>query len=156
MYKRILVTADGSPTALAALAEAARLAPADGVVQLLHVVENPALAVPLEPGVMVDTGRLHESLLKGGEQLLAEAAKVLAAKGVAVQTRLIDLAADGLRSIPDAILAEAERWPADVIVIGTHGRRGVGRLIMGSVAESVLRGATRPVLLVRAPASGEA
>ena len=49
----------------------------------------------------------------------------------------------------DLVVEEAATWPADLIVIGTHGRRGVGRLFMGSDAEQVLRLATVPVLLVR-------
>lgn len=52
-------------------------------------------------------------------------------------------------SIASNLLAEAEKWHADLIVMGTHGRRGLGRVVIGSVAESVLRAATLPVLLVR-------
>jgi hypothetical protein len=51
------------------------------------------------------------------------------------------------------VTAEANKWPADLIVIGTHGRRGVGRLVLGSSAEHILRFAPVPVLLVRAQES---
>lgn len=51
--------------------------------------------------------------------------------------------------IYDAIDGEAKRWPADLIVIGTHGRRGFRRLLLGSVAEGVSRVASKPVLLIR-------
>jgi nucleotide-binding universal stress UspA family protein len=54
--------------------------------------------------------------------------------------------------ISDRVLAQAQQWPAQLIVIGTHGRRGVGRLLLGSDAEQVLRQAPVPVLLVRAAA----
>lgn len=54
----------------------------------------------------------------------------------------------GLR-IASIIIEEAKRWPADLIVIGSHSRRGVDRLLLGSVAESVVRLSTKPVLLIR-------
>ena len=53
------------------------------------------------------------------------------------------------RRTADVILDAAQAWPADLIVIGTHGRRGPSRWFLGSDAEDVLRGATVPVLLVR-------
>jgi nucleotide-binding universal stress UspA family protein len=53
------------------------------------------------------------------------------------------------RNAADLIAAEADAWPADLIVVGTHGRRGVRRLLLGSVAEGVVRTATKPVLLIR-------
>ena len=49
----------------------------------------------------------------------------------------------------DVINEEAKSWPADLIVIGTHGRRGVNRLLLGSVAETVIRTASKPVLIIR-------
>jgi nucleotide-binding universal stress UspA family protein len=56
------------------------------------------------------------------------------------------------RRIPEAIADDAEAWPADLIVIGTHGRRGLSRLFVGSVAEGVVRLAAKPVLLIPLPA----
>ena len=56
----------------------------------------------------------------------------------------------GLR-VADRITADAKRWRADLIVIGTHGRRGMQRLLMGSDAEMVVRNTTVPVLLVHGP-----
>ena len=68
--------------------------------------------------------------------------------GVAVETTLITI--DTLKKrIPEVIAEDAETWPADLIVIGTHGRRGLARLFLGSVAEGVARVASKPVLLVR-------
>jgi nucleotide-binding universal stress UspA family protein len=156
MYKHLLVAVDGSPTADRALQEAARLAPGDGIVRLVHVVESPSWSVPLEPGVVIDTVLVHRSLLTAGTALLARAEQQLKEQGIDAHSRLVDLVQTGLGGIPEALQQEAERWPADVIVIGTHGRRGVRRLVMGSVAESVLRAATKPVLLVRSPAGAEA
>lgn len=152
MYQKILVAVDGSQTAERALQEAARLVPGDGAVRIVHVVENPAFVVPLEPGVVLDTERAHDAQLQAGRELLARAERLLKDQGVDAHTRLVDLSRTGPGSVPAALQQEAESWPADVIVIGTHGRRGLQRLVMGSVAESVLRTATRPVLLVRPPA----
>lgn len=151
MYQHILVAADGSPTAALALQEAGRLAAADSTVRIVHVLENPAWSVPLEPGVVIDMTLVHDSLLKAGRSILDRAEQSLAGRGFPVESLLVDLAGKGLGSIPAALLQEASRWPADVVVIGTHGRRGWQRLFMGSVAETVLRSATQPVLLVRAP-----
>jgi len=68
--------------------------------------------------------------------------------GVAVETRLIEIDTLGHR-IPEVIVADAEAWPADLIVICTHGRSGLSRMFLGSVAEGVVRVATKPVLLIR-------
>jgi nucleotide-binding universal stress UspA family protein len=59
------------------------------------------------------------------------------------------LEADG-ESVAGVIIAEAQRWSADLIVIGTHGRTGFNRLLFGSVAEGVLRTSPVPILLIRA------
>ncbi len=66
--------------------------------------------------------------------------------GVGVQKRLLQ--ADGER-IANVIVEEARRWPADLIVIGTHGRSGFSRILFGSVAEGVVHTADVPVLLIR-------
>ena len=55
------------------------------------------------------------------------------------------------KTVQQRVIAEAESWKADLIVIGTHGRRGVRRMVLGSSAEGILRAAPVPVLLVRAP-----
>jgi nucleotide-binding universal stress UspA family protein len=68
--------------------------------------------------------------------------------GVRTETRLLDLDEQGQR-ISERIANEAVAWPADLIVLGTHGRRGMDRLMLGSVAEGVARAATVPVMLVR-------
>jgi nucleotide-binding universal stress UspA family protein len=67
---------------------------------------------------------------------------------IPVETRLIEIDTMG-HPIPQMIAADAEAWPADLIVICTHGRKGLSRLLLGSVAEGVVRVATKPVLLIR-------
>jgi nucleotide-binding universal stress UspA family protein len=53
------------------------------------------------------------------------------------------------KHVYDVIEEEVTRWPADVVVIGTHGRRGIRRLLLGSVAEGLTRISSKPILLVR-------
>ena len=143
-YKRILVPIDGSATSTAGLREALKLARTAGArLRLLHVVdESPILSLP-EAGYAMDT--VIEDLKRSGKALLANVAKSVAAQGAKCETAMVE--SMGMR-VADQITAEAKRWRADLIVIGTHGRRGVQRLLMGSDAELVVRNTTIPVLLV--------
>ncbi|HET8731148.1 MAG TPA: universal stress protein [Moraxellaceae bacterium] len=149
MYRNILVAVDGSPTSQRALTEAANMSPPGAALRVVCVVENPMWSVPLEQGVVYDVELVHQALVSSGKEILSASVRQLAEKGITAESRLLDLF-ERDNSIPGAILAEAEAWPADVIVLGTHGRRGLRRLLMGSVAEAVLRDARRPVLLVHA------
>lgn len=147
MYRNILVPVDGSPTSNAGLAEAIQLARQVGArIRLLHVVDQMPLAVSAEGfGVMsIDVLSL---LKESGQQVLAQAKAQVDAAGIPVDMLLID-SPNGRLS--DHVTAQAREWPADLIVIGTHGRRGIGRMLMGSDAEQVLRHAPVPVLLYRA------
>lgn len=153
MYQHILVAVDGSPTSNLALLEAAKLAPANATLRVVTVVENPMWAAALEPGADYDIDLLHRSLMKSAKDILERAKTLLKHKGIEARIHLLDLAELPSKSIPAALLAEAQAWPADVIVIGTHGRRGINRLLMGSVAEALIRSSSTPVLLVRAPGS---
>lgn len=147
MYQRILVPVDGSPTAQRGLAEAIALARSGGGrLRLLHVVDELSFALSADAFASY-AGDMLTLLREGGEQILAKARAEVEAAGVAVETVLRDSYAG---RVGDLVAAEASAWPADLIVIGTHGRRGVGRLFMGSDAEQVLRLAPVPVLLVRA------
>lgn len=157
MYQHIMVAVDGSPTSNLALLEAAKLAPANATLRVVTVVENPMWAVALEPGADYDVDLLHRSLMKSAKDILDRAKTLLKHKGIEARIHLLDLAELPQKNIAAALLAEAAGWPADVIVIGTHGRRGINRLLMGSVAETLIRSSNTPVLLVRAPGSkGEA
>jgi len=152
MYSRILVPVDGSPTSNAGLDEAIKLAKQFGSrLRLLHVVDQMPLAVSAEGfGVMsVDVlGLLKEA----GQRVLADAKARVDAAGVPVDTLLVDSPNSRLS---DHVTAVAKEWPAELIVIGTHGRRGIGRVLMGSDAEQVVRHAPVPVLLYRAVEGGQ-
>lgn len=146
MFKRILVAVDGSATAELALQEAIKLAKdLNAELRLVHVVDviniNLGADFPYPPGI-------SEAIAKTGQEILNKAGIVARYDEVPVETQLIERDSLGQR-IPEVIAADAEAWPADLIVIGTHGRRGLSHLFLGSVAEGVVRAATKPVLLIR-------
>jgi nucleotide-binding universal stress UspA family protein len=145
-YRRILVAVDGSAASNKGLREALRLARAEGAsVCLLHVVnEFPAFAaMDGMAGAVVD---LVPALREGGKRVLAKAKAVAAKAGVPAKTLLSERIGG---PAADPIVREARKQRADLIVLGTHGRRGVRRLVLGSDAEQVVRTASVPVLLVR-------
>jgi nucleotide-binding universal stress UspA family protein len=146
MYQRILVPSDGSPSSQRALEEALGLARQVGQgaqLELLHVVE--IILFP-DSEIYFNYAELQKIMRSSGEKILAQAEKMVREAGVAVQKRLLH--ADGER-IANVIVEEARRWPADLIVIGTHGRSGFSRILFGSVAEGVVHTADVPVLLIR-------
>lgn len=146
MYQKILLAIDGSSTSNAALAEAIRFASDQGArLRLLHVLDF--APINWETEGYVDVSALLDAIRRTGEQILDQATKQVENAGVAVESVLLE--SEGKR-IPTVISETAENWPADLIVIGTHGRRGFSHLLLGSVAEGVLRTATVPILLIRA------
>jgi nucleotide-binding universal stress UspA family protein len=154
MYQRILVPIDGSPTAGRGLAEAIQLARLTGArLRLIHVVDELSFALSASQGLTM-TGDVLNMMRDTGAAILAEASATVQAAGLEVDSALKDSFAG---RVCDLVTAEAAEWRADLIVLGTHGRRGVGRLFMGSDAENIVREARIPVLLLReAPAAGPA
>lgn len=145
MFKTILVAVDGSAISNLGLEEAISLATELGATLcVLHVIEQFILARGLDAPDFVEG--LLEALRDTGKKILAEA--VNEAEQVGVTTRSI-LAEAIKRPVADMILEQAKKCGADMIVLGTHGRRGMSRLVMGSDAERVVQEATVPVLLVR-------
>jgi len=144
MYKHVLVPIDGSETARLGLNEAIELArhlSAD--LRLIHVVNK----IPWAPEVSAEMIDLFLDQQRGnGESILHDATTAARDAGIAVDSRLIE--ALGTEA-GEAIIKEALSWPADLIVCGTHGRRGVRRILMGSDAEYVLRHSHVPVLMIR-------
>lgn len=147
MYQRILVPIDGSSTATRGLDEAIRLAGLCGAtLRLLHVIDELIFVSGFETGATY-LNDVVPMLKSGGESILAAGKARAEAAGVPVEVRLVECLAT---RVSDIVVAQADAWPADLIVIGTHGRRGVNRLMLGSDAEKVVRTARVPVLLVRA------
>lgn len=145
MYKRILVPVDGSPTATQGLREAIKLAGDQGAaILLLHVVDEWRVAAGDIAAVNLDAG--SKALREAGAELLQKAAAQVREAGLEVETALVEELGT---PVGECIVRRAREWPADLIVCGTHGRRGMSRLLLGSSAEYIVRHATVPVLLVR-------
>ena len=143
-YKRILVPVDGSAVSDRGLKEALRLAREAGArVRLLHVVAEYVAYANAEAAV--DIGPILEGLREGGRKTLQRIERRARVPGVRVETTLAEN--PGGR-VADTIVDEAKRWRADLIVMGTHGRRGVKRMLLGSDAELVMRHTPVPVMLV--------
>ena len=144
-YRRILVAVDGSPAARRGLREAIRLAKAQRArLFVLHVV-NEFFAYDYMEGAAVGAD-VMALLRDAGRRILARALALARQQGVRATAVMREIAGG---AAADPIAREARRQRADLIVLGTHGRRGVRRLVLGSDAEQVVRTATVPVLLVR-------
>lgn len=149
MYQRILVPIDGSATAHLALQEAIKLAAGKAQMRLIYVIEE-TYPLDAEGYAFIDYSALQEAVRKTGERALVQAAEIVRESGVTEEAALLDAAGERVATVIDR---EALNWKADLIVIGTHGRSGLSRLLLGSVAEEVVRGAPVPVLLVHASRS---
>ena len=148
MYQRILVPVDGSSTSKRGLDEAIRIAKStQGRLRLVHVIDELSFALAMD-AYSGHAGDWLGVLRENGAEILATAKATAQAAGVEAETVLHD---NFSSKVHERVAAEAAQWPADLIVLGTHGRRGVGRLVMGSSAEYIVRYAAVPVLLVREP-----
>jgi nucleotide-binding universal stress UspA family protein len=148
MHRRILVGVDGSAASDSALTEALELARSHGAqVRIVHVVDSPYSYPDVLYGqVPPDLEALRRAWREAGQKVLDQAAAMAQRAGVPTESALLESDARRLSSV---IAEEAQRWGADLVVVGTHGRRGLERLILGSVAEGVARTAPVSVLLVR-------
>lgn len=148
MYSRILVPLDGSPTSLLALDHARALAQlSGGTVILLHIVEPAHHTKGFErPKVYIEDVRPR--FMAAAQALLDEAASGLRQDGLTVETVLLE---SGAERVSEQIARQADTSACDLVILGTHGRRGVDRLLLGSDAEQVARIAPVPVMLVRQP-----
>lgn len=143
MYERILVGVDGSRPSRGGLDEAIGLArDQQARLRIIHVAPYgggyPVGGIGGEHFVPVPAG-------SAGELLLREAEARAAAQGVEAETALLE----ERDRVGPTLIADAARWSADLIVLGTHGRRGWRHLVSGSIAESVVRSSPIAVLLVR-------
>ncbi len=145
MYNHILVPVDGSETSLLGLQHAILLAKDQkAALRLLHVVHDYLLADGRHALVISD--ELLKDLREHGQTVLNDAANIARRQGVEAEPECIE---SPMGPVGAVIAKCAEQWPADLIVLGTHGRRGIRRLVMGSDAEYVVRTTRVPVLLVR-------
>lgn len=147
MYKHILVAVDGSETSNLALKEAVKLAKEQqAALRLIHVVDQTPAYMMVEAPYPIR--EYQEALRQVGEKELVGCAAKVNDTAVTFDTKLA-VCETLTQRICDLINEEAKQWPADLIVIGTHGRRGFNHLLLGSVAEGVIRLATKPVLIIR-------
>lgn len=144
MYQRILAAVDDSPASDPALQEAIKLAMDQHArLKIVFVVDRIAIynSTQLSP-------EIEKTWIDIGRGILDKAQRTARAGGIDAEIKLLETEVPGTR-IAEAIVAEAGTWPADLVVAGTHGRTGLDHLLMGSVAEGIVRGCPVPILLVR-------
>lgn len=150
MYKRILVPIDGSPTSVQGVDEAIRLAKLTGAkIHLVHVLDQ----LPFVTGFEVYSVDIIGILKSAGTEIAKRMQDRVAASGVDVSSFVSDVLPG---RVCDVVMEQAEAMRSDLIVLGTHGRRGMSRLLIGSDAEQIVRTSSIPVLLVRGTAAAEA
>ena len=153
MYRRIMVAVDGSDTSNKALVAANEMANYSGgrtVLRLIHVLDEMAYFTGFDP-YGGHSGELIKIMRETGVKILADALAIVQAAGIQADTVLIDKFGERLG---ETVAAEAQSWKADLIVVGTHGRRRIGRMFLGSGAEQIIRLAPVPVLVIRTPDGG--
>ena len=147
-YRKILVAVDGSAASNKGLREAIRLARAERArLFIVHVVDEFQAFAAMDGLVAAPGVDLLPALREGGKRVLAKAQAQASKHGLKSKAILREMLT-GPAAYP--VVREARKMRADLIVLGTHGRRGVRRLVLGSDAEQVVRTAPVPVLLVRA------
>ena len=148
MYARIIVPVDDSQAAAAGLHEALRLAHrCHARLRLVHVLEDLPIVAPGAAFRTVPEDA-EQAVVLAGARLLTRLRDQAIRDGAQVDFVLVENA----EHRPGQIVNEqAVAWKAELIVMGTHGRRGVERFMEGSVAEQIVRHADAPVLLVTAP-----
>lgn len=146
MYKRILVPIDGSPTSERGLVEAIKLAKEQQAqIRLLHINDLHVFSYSAGAELAI-TDTTIDMIRQSGRQLLERAQGDVRAAGVEVSTAMVDAIVGTVASF---IVAQAREFKAELIVMGTHGRRGFKRLVLGSDAAAVATLSAVPVLLVR-------
>lgn len=147
MFDRILVPIDGSTTSDKGLVHAIALARITrGRIRLIHVIDDGLAGLGGE-AAMICSDEVYTAVTAAGNRILSAAAALVDAQSIRVETVLCEPSATRLA---DRVEEASMAWGANLIVIGSHGRRGVRRLLLGSDAEQIMRVSTVPVLMVRA------
>lgn len=141
-FKRILVPLDGSKTSEQALAAALAMARDAGAkLTLVHSVDESAYLSESDY-----SGHLVEAARSAAQKVLANGLETAKAAGIEADSKLIDFPGQRLGQ---TIADEAQACGADLIVVGSHGRRGIGRVLLGSGAEQIVRMAPVPVMVIK-------
>lgn len=147
MYKRILIAFDESEAAGRALTEAITMAKdSASVLRIVHAVD--VMFPATTDMVYVDLETYRRDRIANGQAIVEAAAARARDAGVQVETGVLEV--EGSR-FSNAILTDAKAWRAELIVVGTRGRGALIHLLLGSVAERVIRHSPVPVLLVGSP-----
>jgi len=148
----ILVPVDGSHASTLGLREAIKLSKDQKAkLRLIHVVDELIMSGGLG-GAAAYSGNVIESLRDGGKSILKKAEALVQKHGLSSESALLEHFGGQAAGL---IVEDAKKWKADLIVLGTHGRRGIRRLVMGSDAEEIVRTSPVPILLVRSKDSGK-
>lgn len=145
MYTKVFVPVDDSQASLLALQEACKIAKQFGaIVHVVHVVD---LAQFSWGGTgYMQSAEVHNASKEAGEKVLAKAKEVTSEYGVSVEFSILESAGDKIATL---LATEVKASKSDLVVMGTHGWTGVMHMLMGSVAEGVLRQVNVPLMLVR-------
>lgn len=145
LYKRILVALDGSETSHLALIEAIELSKSlKATLGIVYVIDELPMIYSSEG--LVDMGALSQT---HGQQILDEAKMNCEKNNISSEIFLEKISPVGSKKVSEKIIEKAQSWHANLLVIGTHGRRGFNRILLGSVAEETARISTIPILLIR-------
>jgi nucleotide-binding universal stress UspA family protein len=150
VFKKILVPVDGSATSEAGLKTAIGMArDSGGSLVVLHVIDEHVLIQTAD----YIGGNYYEDTIgamrDAGRKVLTKASGLVEKAGVPYKSVMVETLEGG---VADLVLAQCRKVKAHAIVMGTHGRRGLSRMVLGSDAEGVVRGASVPVILVKAKA----
>ncbi|GAA0243212.1 universal stress protein [Haladaptatus pallidirubidus] len=146
MYDQILIPTDGSDGTKTAVKQAITHAQTyDAELHVLHVIDQSAVEITAPPtieGISADV--VHEQLDEQGQSLINEVTEEANKSGVSTTTEIVEYGRPH-----EEIQSYAAEQDIDLIVIGTHGRSGLNRQLLGSVAEKVIRTAEVPILAVQ-------
>ena len=148
MYKRIMVAVDESFMTSQVMEAAIELAKATGAqVAICHAIDETILA-QREVAMMLpnSVGKTEARLRLGAQAFLDRLAATARAVGVDAEVRIVE---SEQKHVSDMLIEAAAEWQADLLVVGTHGRRGIERYFVGSAAERLVRKAQVSLLLVR-------
>ncbi|HQU87442.1 MAG TPA: universal stress protein [Denitromonas sp.] len=149
MYKHIIVAVDDSPTSQRAIEEAATLCAATGArLTVVHAVDE-ALFAHFNRVTLASRDAVQQALIKEGKSVLDSAVAAATAAGTKPESKLL---VSEHHSTSDQIVQTIAESGADLLIVGSHGRRGVQRLLLGSVAEKLLKKVGISMMVVRGTA----
>jgi len=146
MYQHVLISVDDSHTSGKALEKAIEICKATGAaLEIVHAVDE-SIFSHIRETTLIDKGAALKAVLLEGKETLARAVEVATDAGLTPKSQL--LSSDSLHAA-DQVAAHVAKSDADLLIVGSHGRRGIQRMLLGSVAEKLLRKVEISVLVVR-------